>query len=148
MKTLGQIAGGTGYVITPYLDFPQLLPIAADILPATKRAPWALRREVIRTLGILGALDPDRYFNHKARQTGGTGGGYFIEGEEDDAAEEELLAAKEAELKLELSQAENRIGTLRASMALARREAGGKGRNHAGRLNPEDDIDEHGDSGD
>lgn len=87
MKTLGQIAGGTGYVITPYLDFPQLLPIAADILPATKRAPWALRREVIRTLGILGALDPDRYFNHKARQTGGTGGGYYIEGEDDDATE-------------------------------------------------------------
>ena len=86
MKTLGQIAGGTGYVITPYLDFPQLLPIAADILPATKRAPWALRREVIRTLGILGALDPDRYFNHKARQTGGTGGGYFIEGEDDDVS--------------------------------------------------------------
>jgi len=87
MKTLGQIAGGTGYVITPYFDFPQLLTIAADILPATKRAPWALRREVIRTLGLLGALDPDRYFNHKARQTGGTGGGYFIEGEDDDASE-------------------------------------------------------------
>ena len=68
--------------------------------------------------------------------------------EEDDAAEEELLAAKEAELKLELTQAENRIGTLRASMALARKEAGGKGRVRNGRLNPEDDMEEHGESED
>jgi len=85
MKTLGQIASATGYVIRPYIDYPQLLPIAADILPATKRAPWALRREVIRTLGILGALDPDHYFAHKARKRGGAGGGYFIEGEDDAA---------------------------------------------------------------
>ena len=87
MKTLGQIASATGYVIRPYSDYPQLLPIAADILPATKRAPWALRREVIRTLGILGALDPDHYLAHKARKRGGAGGGYFIEGEDDDAAD-------------------------------------------------------------
>lgn len=81
LRTLGQIAGSTGYVIQPYLDYPRLLSHATDILPATKRAPWSLRREVIRTLGILGALDPDRYFAvaSKTRKRGAVGGAYFEE---------------------------------------------------------------------
>lgn len=79
LRTLGQIAGSTGYVIQPYLDYPKLLAQATDILPATKRAPWSLRREVIRTLGIVGALDPDRYHEvaSKARKGGAVGGAYF-----------------------------------------------------------------------
>jgi Domain of unknown function (DUF3385) len=79
LRTLGQIAGSTGYVIRPYLDFPKLLVQATDILPATKRAPWSLRREVIRTLGILGALDPDRYraVASISRKGGAVGGAYF-----------------------------------------------------------------------
>ncbi|EEC46831.1 predicted protein [Phaeodactylum tricornutum CCAP 1055/1] len=72
LRTLGQIAGSTGYVVRLYLDYPNLLSQATDILPATKRAPWTLRREVIRTLGIIGALDPDRYYSvaSKARKGG------------------------------------------------------------------------------
>ena len=83
LKTLGQIAGSTGYVVRPYLDYPQLLSQATDVLPGTKRAPWALRREVIRTLGIVGALDPDQYhtFAEKIRKGGAVGGGYFAERE-------------------------------------------------------------------
>lgn len=83
LRTLGQIAGSTGYVIRPYLDYPKLLSQATDILPATKRAPWSLRREVIRTLGILGALDPDRYYTvaSKNRKRGAVGGAYFEEAE-------------------------------------------------------------------
>lgn len=82
--TLGQIAGATGYVIRPYLDYPDLLPQASDVLPGTKRAPWALRREVIRCLGVLGALDPDRYqvVAAKTRKGGAVGGAYFEEQEE------------------------------------------------------------------
>jgi FKBP12-rapamycin complex-associated protein len=81
LRTLGQIASSTGYVIRPYLDHPKLLMQATDILPATKRAPWSLRREVMRTLGILGALDPDRYYSaaSKARKGGAVGGAYFEE---------------------------------------------------------------------
>ena len=81
LRTLGQIAGGTGYVIKPYLEYPELLPLAADVLPGTKRAPWSLRREVIRTLGILGALDPNRFHSvaHRVRKGGGVGVGYFME---------------------------------------------------------------------
>ena len=54
LKTLGQISGNTQYVIDPFLEYPQLLSRAAAVLPGTKRAPWVLRQEVIRTLGILG----------------------------------------------------------------------------------------------
>ena len=80
LRTLGQIAGSTGCVM-PYLEYPRLLSQATDILPATKRAPWSLRREVIRTLGILGALDPDRYHTVASRtqKRGAVGGAYFEE---------------------------------------------------------------------
>jgi hypothetical protein len=82
-RALGQIAGSTGYVITPYLRYHQLLPLASAVLPGTRRAPWALRREVMRTLGILGAIDPQRYTSviSKSRKRGGWGGGYFVEDE-------------------------------------------------------------------
>lgn len=85
LRTLGQIAGATGYIVRPYLDFPQLLGQATGVLPAAQRAPWTLRREVIRTLGILGALDPDRYFSvvAKSRKDGAAGSAYFeIEGQD------------------------------------------------------------------
>jgi len=90
LRTLGQIAGSTGYVIRPYLDYPKLLSQATDILPATKRAPWSLRREVIRTLGILGALDPDRYYTvaSKNRKRGAVGGAYFEEVEVADSTKD------------------------------------------------------------
>lgn len=83
LRTLGQIASSTGYVIQPYLDYPRLLSEATDILPATKRAPWSLRREVMRTLGILGALDPDRYHSvaSKRLKGGAIGSAYFEETE-------------------------------------------------------------------
>ena len=89
LRTLAQIAGSTGYVIQPYLDYPNLLSQATDILPGTKRAPWALRREVIRTLGVLGALDPDRYHTvaPKTRKGGAVGGAYFVVQDEEAAKE-------------------------------------------------------------
>lgn len=81
---LGKIAFGTTYVVSPYLDYPQLLSQASDILPTTKRAPWDLRREVFRTFGILGALDPDRFGSGSTtRKGGGKGGGYFVELEDE-----------------------------------------------------------------
>ena len=61
LRTLGQIVGATGYVITPYLKYPDLMPIAVAVLPGTKNAPWNLRCEVLRTFGILGALDPQKF---------------------------------------------------------------------------------------
>jgi hypothetical protein len=87
-RALGQLTGSTGYVIAPYLDYPQLLPQAAAVLPGTKRAPWSLRREVIRTFGVLGAIDPRKYssVSSKSRKRGGWGGGYFVEDGDDEKA--------------------------------------------------------------
>ncbi|KAG2355693.1 atypical PIKK FRAP protein kinase [Suillus spraguei] len=62
LHTLGQLCSSTGYVITPLVDYPQLLPILGRIL-RSESAPHARRevvREVVKVLGILGALDPYR----------------------------------------------------------------------------------------
>jgi len=61
LRVLGQLVSSTGYVIAPYFDYPNLMSMAASVLPRTKNAPWALRCEVMRTLGILGAIDPQRH---------------------------------------------------------------------------------------
>ncbi|EJD07323.1 atypical/PIKK/FRAP protein kinase [Fomitiporia mediterranea MF3/22] len=58
LRTQGQICSSTGYVIQPLIDHPELLQILGRILK-TDAAP-AVRREVIKVLGILGAIDPYR----------------------------------------------------------------------------------------
>ena len=59
LKTLGRIASNTGHVVNPYLEYPNLLGAMVKILK-TEQAP-PVRRETIRVLGILGALDPYRH---------------------------------------------------------------------------------------
>eukprot|EP00889_Picochlorum_renovo_P008615 jgi/Picre1/35645/NNA_003106.t1 len=54
-RTLGRIVESTGSVVSPYLDYPQLLGMLLKMLGESNAAG---RREVVRTLGILGALDP------------------------------------------------------------------------------------------
>ncbi|EIW79336.1 atypical PIKK FRAP protein kinase [Coniophora puteana RWD-64-598 SS2] len=56
LHALGQLCSSTGYVITPLIDYPQLLPLLGRIL-RTESLPH-VRREVVKVLGILGALDP------------------------------------------------------------------------------------------
>ncbi|ORY29148.1 armadillo-type protein [Naematelia encephala] len=63
LKTLGQIASNSGQVIAPYLDHPQLLGILFRFLRT--ETSQAIRLETIRTMGMLGALDP---FKHKLLQ--------------------------------------------------------------------------------
>lgn len=63
LKTLGQVVSNTGEVIQPYLDHPQLLGILFRILRTETTLP--IRLEAIRTMGMLGALDP---FKHKLLQ--------------------------------------------------------------------------------
>lgn len=59
LRTLGQLASNSGYVIKPYLDYPQLLEILQNIIRGEpQRGP--LRQETIKLMGILGALDPYR----------------------------------------------------------------------------------------
>jgi FKBP12-rapamycin complex-associated protein len=60
LRTLGQLASNSGYVIKPYLDYPTLLEILQTIIRSEPhRGP--LRQETIKLMGILGALDPYRH---------------------------------------------------------------------------------------
>ena len=64
LKALGQLVKSTGSVITPYLKYPNLLGLLLNFLK-TEQGP-SIRREVIKVLGILGALDP---YKHKVNQS-------------------------------------------------------------------------------
>ncbi|KAK3991574.1 target of rapamycin [Cladorrhinum sp. PSN332] len=60
LHTLGQLASNTGYVIAPYIDYPELLEILQSIIRGEPQH-GALRQETIKVIGILGALDPYKY---------------------------------------------------------------------------------------
>lgn len=68
LKALGQIASSSGYVIQPLLEYPQLLGMLVNILKL-ESSPH-IRRETVRLLGILGALDP--YKHREVEQTSQT----------------------------------------------------------------------------
>ena len=55
----GQLVTAVGLVTRPYFQFPELLPKSLELLKAF--IPWPLRREVLRMLGLLGALEPRKY---------------------------------------------------------------------------------------
>ena len=48
LHTLGQVCSSTGYVITPLVDHPQLLPLLGRILRTDTNQP--VRREVVKVL--------------------------------------------------------------------------------------------------
>lgn len=56
LVTLGQVCGNTAYVIEPLVEHPELFTIFARMLKTDTTAET--RREVLRVLGILGAVDP------------------------------------------------------------------------------------------
>ncbi|KZV74520.1 atypical/PIKK/FRAP protein kinase [Peniophora sp. CONT] len=69
LRTLGQVCAATGYVIEPLVEHPELLPALGRLLRAeggqggsgaVVGAGGGLRREVVKVLGTLGALDPYR----------------------------------------------------------------------------------------
>lgn len=59
LRTMGQLASSTGYAVKPFLDYPTLLDTIINILKSDVQPPT--RREAVRLLGILGALDPYKY---------------------------------------------------------------------------------------
>ncbi|CAL2279479.1 unnamed protein product [Prunus armeniaca] len=63
VATLGQVVQSTGYVITPYNEYPLLLGLLLKLLNG--ELAWSTRREVLKVLGIMGALDPHA---HKRNQ--------------------------------------------------------------------------------
>ena len=58
VRVLGQLCQSSGYVVQPYDDYPGLMSTLFTMLSEGKSA--GLRRETVRVLGILGALDPWR----------------------------------------------------------------------------------------
>ena len=84
VRALGLLVENTGCVVVPYLDHPSLLGDLLEVLQiggggsasqsgsgsggtssghigaASQGGSWAVRREIMRLLGILGALDPYR----------------------------------------------------------------------------------------
>ena len=60
LHSLGQLASNSGYVIEPYLDYPQLLELLQNII-RTESHVVRLRQETIKLMGILGALDPYKH---------------------------------------------------------------------------------------
>lgn len=63
--TFGQLVENTGFVIEPYYQYPNLLDILFNFLKS-EQTP-GIRREVIRVLGLLGALDPHKHKVRKGR---------------------------------------------------------------------------------
>jgi FKBP12-rapamycin complex-associated protein len=59
LRTLGLVASNTGNVVSPYLQYRSLLSTVVKILRTEQTS--TVRRETIRVMGILGALDPYRY---------------------------------------------------------------------------------------
>jgi FKBP12-rapamycin complex-associated protein len=60
LRTLGQLASNSGYVIKPYLDYPPLLEILQGIIRGEPQRA-VLRQETIKLMGILGAFDPYKH---------------------------------------------------------------------------------------
>ena len=59
LRTLGQLASSSGYVIQPYIDYPHLLDLLVNIIKTEQQG--VIRKETIKLLGILGALDPYKH---------------------------------------------------------------------------------------
>ncbi|XP_028061654.1 serine/threonine-protein kinase TOR isoform X1 [Camellia sinensis] len=71
VATLGQVVQSTGYVITPYNEYPLLLGLLLKLLNG--ELAWSTRREVLKVLGIMGALDPHLHKRNQQRLSGSHG---------------------------------------------------------------------------
>ncbi|KAJ6818004.1 serine/threonine-protein kinase TOR [Iris pallida] len=69
--TLGQVVQSTGYVITPYNEYPSMLGLLLKLLNG--ESAWSTRREVLKVLGIMGALDPHVHKRNQQRLSGSHG---------------------------------------------------------------------------
>eukprot|EP00884_Botryococcus_braunii_P019426 jgi/Botrbrau1/6167/Bobra.0344s0008.1 len=67
VTTLGQVVESTGLVGIPYMQYPQLLGVLLRIL--SEGSPRA-RMEVVKVLGIIGALDPHTHKMNQAKLSG------------------------------------------------------------------------------
>ncbi|KAH9295237.1 hypothetical protein KI387_038825, partial [Taxus chinensis] len=73
VATLGQVVQSTGYVVSPYIDYPPLLGLLLRLLNG--ELAWSTRREVLKVLGITGALDPHIHKRNQQSLQGSHGEG-------------------------------------------------------------------------
>ena len=59
-----QVCESTGVVVTPYMEYPQLLGVLLRLLGEASDGPG--KRGVLRLLGVLGALDPHMHKSNQA----------------------------------------------------------------------------------
>lgn len=60
--TLGRLVENSGYVVEPYWKYPNLLDILFNLLKSeSTQNSQLIRRETIRVLGLIGAVDPYRH---------------------------------------------------------------------------------------
>lgn len=59
IRTLGKFSSNTGYVVSPYFDYPKLMEILINGIKTENNK--STRKEILKVLGILGALDPYSY---------------------------------------------------------------------------------------
>jgi FKBP12-rapamycin complex-associated protein len=67
LRALGQLVEYTGHIAAPYSRYPELLDILLHIVKSEKTK--SVRREVIKVLGILGAIDPYQHKQAKLKTT-------------------------------------------------------------------------------
>jgi FKBP12-rapamycin complex-associated protein len=70
--TFGQLVENAGYVIEPYYEYPDLLDVLFNFLKTEQTT--GIRKEVIRVLGLLGALDPHKHKVQRGRSLRNTMG--------------------------------------------------------------------------
>lgn len=73
VATLGQVVQSTGYVVSPYIEYPSLLGLLLRLLNG--ELAWSTRREVLKVLGIMGALDPHIHKRNQQSLQGSHGEG-------------------------------------------------------------------------
>ena len=61
--SFGQVISSIGYVVTPYMEYPNLMDMLLNLIKTEHNSRD--RREAIRVLGLLGALDP---YKHRINQ--------------------------------------------------------------------------------
>ena len=81
LRCLTQVIEHTGFVVEPYVQYRGLMRVLLGLLRVG--VAWGVRREVMKLIGVLGALDPFRFkellgepaVGEKAAGGGGGGGG-------------------------------------------------------------------------
>ncbi|CAM9716439.1 unnamed protein product, partial [Hapterophycus canaliculatus] len=68
VKALGQVVGATGAVVAPYFSDPNLFQTMLMALQRGGKSTEGLRLEVLKTVGILGVLDPVKLRIYRVRR--------------------------------------------------------------------------------